>query len=433
LDAEIREPAQSRASAFDSVPPAPDPPTHLSPPSPKPTPPLALHVCAVDFTAWHFLRPIVRWQRERGWRVAICCGRGPYFERMEAEGIELHAIPVRRGLNPLAHLRSLFGLWRLMRQSRPDAVHVHTPIAGWLGRLAARLARVTKVYYTVHGFLFHEGASPAFAWAARLAERVAAPWTDAMFFVSAEDREEAARLRLLPEDRLVHCGNGVDVSALAPARWREAGAAFREKHGLPADAFVVGFVGRMVREKGVLDLVDAFARLCRDWPGDARLILVGEALPSDRRRALEEARAMAARLGVAERVLFAGMLDPPWEAVAAMDAFVLPSWREGMPTSLLEAMALGRACVATRVRGCREAIDAPGENGLLIPPRDPARLAEALRRLAERPELRARLGATARRDAERRFGQERVFEALAPFYAGADCREGDSVGAKRTV
>jgi glycosyltransferase involved in cell wall biosynthesis len=225
-------------------------------------PPLVLHVCAVDFTAWHFIRPLLHALRGAGVaRVGVACGGGDWFDRLAREGFVMHEIAVVRRLGaPAAHWRAAGELRALFARERPTLVHTHTPIAGWLGRRAARRAGVPHIFHTVHGQIFHDRMAALPRLAAVAAERIAAPWCDAQLFVSREDRDHASSLNW---DRwgasLVYVGNGVDLNEAPPAT-PPAGAERRELRrglGLPEDAWIVGTMGRLVRSKGIGELLAA--------------------------------------------------------------------------------------------------------------------------------------------------------------------------------
>jgi glycosyltransferase involved in cell wall biosynthesis len=298
-------------------------------------------------------------------------------------------------------------LVRLIRRERYDFVHVHTPIAAALGRLAAKLSGVNPVVlYTAHGFYFHDRMRPwlrrVLIWQERLFGRLC---TDLLFTVSAEDRETALHERIMDAEN-THClfSLGVDLERFdlsSPLDLRRA------QIGVADGDVVVAYVGRLVREKGVLDLIEAIA-LVRESVPSIRLVVIGDTLPSDRGRGVQkEIRNLIAAQGLEKNVIFLGFRGDVPSLLRLVDVFALPSYREGMPLTILEAMAAAKPVVATKIRGCREEV-IDGVTGLLVEPGDVQGLAATLRTLALAPERARAMGQAGRERAESAFDRRRV-------------------------
>ncbi len=364
-----------------------------------------LQLCAVDFTAYHLLRPLGLALRERGHDVSFCCSPGDGLRRLREEGFGAHPVPISRSYNLFAHAVSLVRLFRLMRGEGFDVVHTHTPVAGLLGRMAARAAGVRVIAYTAHGFYFHENMSVPAGRLMRSIERFGAKISDVVFVQSGEDLEEALRRGIAPRDKLVHIGNGVDPALFGREVNAAAAGAVREQLGITGGP-VIGFTGRIVREKGALEFVRAAGIVSRKIPG-AFFVMIGAPLESDRDDCLAEVRSLARSEGVSERLVLTGYRDDVPVILSLFDVFVMPSYREGMPRSLLEAMATGLPVVATDIRGCREEV-VDGETGILVPPRDHYSLGEAVLRILADGEAAARMGEAARRRVVERFDEREV-------------------------
>ena len=364
-----------------------------------------LQLCAVDFTAYHFMRPLGKGLRAAGNDVTFCCSGGGWLDLLRDEGFGVKAIPVSRSYNVAHHARSLVALAGFMRRERFDIVHVHTPVAGLIGRAAARLAGVRGIVYTVHGFYFHDrmGEAPRAIFAAF--ERSAAAVTDVIFLVSEEDREEAIRLKIAPPEKLVYTGNGVDPTRFGKAMNAADAARFRLEQGLGVGP-VVGFVGRIVREKGAIEFVRA-AAIVRAAIPDAKFVMLGEPLRSDRDNCWDEIMRLRDELGLTGSLVLAGYRKDVPAILASFDLFVLPSYREGMPVALLEAMATELPVIATAIRGCREEV-VDGETGILVPPRNHEALAAAMRNILASKELMARMGAEGRSRVLERFDERKI-------------------------
>ena len=364
-----------------------------------------LELCAVDFTAYHLLRPLGAGLRDAGHDVTFCCSPGEGLDLLREEGFGVEEIPISRNYNVAHHTRSFAALVAFMKRSRFSIIHAHTPVAGLIGRGAARLAGVPGIVYTAHGFYFHEGMSgPVHAFFAGL-ERFAASFTDVVFVQSEEDWEEARRLKIAPDEKLVHIGNGVDPTKFGTKVNAAAAARFIGEHGLGGGP-VVGFVGRAVREKGAIEFVRAAAIVKRSVPG-AKFVMVGRPLESDRDSCWNEIGRLREELGLGGDLILTGYRRDVSAILAALDLFALPSYREGMPRALLEAMATGLAVIATSIRGCREEV-VNGTTGILVPPRDHEALAAAMTRLLLSRGLRAAMGEAGRIRVLARFDERKI-------------------------
>lgn len=387
--------------------------------------PRLLHVVTSPMGAETMLRGQLRFLREEGFEVYVASSPGGGLNRVAAsDGVTAFAVPMEREIAPLRDVVSLWRLWRLMRRLRPDVCHVGTPKAGLLGGLAALLAGVQRRFYTLHGLRLETATGLRRAILTR-AERISCRLAHRVICVSKSLAERAIELGLVEasKTRIVASGsaNGVDVSRFDCTALRQAGARrVRRGLGLPAEATVVGFVGRLSRDKGIAELIDAFQQLEDGFSG-LRLLLVGCFETSDPVPAWVEASIRAN-----PRIVHTGFVDDPSPLYQLMDVVVLPSYREGFPTVALEAAAAGKPIVATRVTGTQDAV-VDGESGLLTPARDSFALAKAIGVLLEDRTRAARMGLAARRRVEREFPPERVWEGLLALYQEA-LEAGGSIG-----
>jgi len=179
----------------------------------------------VDFSLTHFLLPLMRALRERGHEVVGICADGPKLAPAREEGFRIEHVPFARSSNPFANLPAFLALVRLFRRERFDLLHVHTPLAGLLGRIAGRLAGIPRIAYTAHGFYFHERMHPAVYRAHVLLERLGRRFTDVLMTQSAEDAETARAERIAPGGTVTVIGNGVDPTLFRPGTEAERAAA----------------------------------------------------------------------------------------------------------------------------------------------------------------------------------------------------------------
>jgi len=374
--------------------------------------PRVVHVTTVDMSVRHLLLNQLLWLRDAGFEVAAASAAGPDLEPVRRAGVPHFAVPFTRRMTPLADLAAFFTLWRLFRREHFTIVHTHQVKAAMFAQLAARLAGVPLVVNTVHGFYFHDNTPPVKRAAWVLLERGLARLSHALLSQNREDVETAVREGICAPGKIEHIGNGIDVrrfdrAVVDPARLD----ATRRELGLAPDAQVVGFVGRLVVEKGVLELFDAVRLLRRRFPR-VRLLMIGP-VDSDRADAIQPATADT--YGIGDITVFSGYRHDTPELYALMHVCVLPSHREGMPRSPMEAASMGVPCVATAIRGCREVVR-DGETGWLVPVNDAPALADAIGRILGDAPAAGRMSVRARSIACEYFDERLVFERVRAAY-----------------
>jgi glycosyltransferase involved in cell wall biosynthesis/ribosomal protein S18 acetylase RimI-like enzyme len=367
------------------------------------------HVANVDLSVRVLLLPQLLRLRDEGFDVTAISRPGPFVREIEAAGIRhLPWHRSTRSWDPRSDASAYRELVGILGHERFDLVHTHNPKAGVIGRIAARRAGVPCVVNTVHGLYATQEDALRRTVPVLALEALAARASDLELFQSEEDLTWAERIGLGGRVRRVLLGNGIDVRAFDASRVsRERRAEVRRELGVAEGALLVGTVARLVAEKGVREFLAA-ARALRS--PEMRFVIVGPREP-DKLDAIPDDELERPPDGV----VFAGWREDVRDLIAAMDVFVLASWREGLPRSALEAASMGKPLVLTDIRGCRE-VARDGVEGVLVPPRDPARLARAIARLRDDPGLRSRLGAAAKDRARERFDEERVFGVLLGEY-----------------
>ena len=361
-------------------------------------------LCAVDFTLKYLLTPLIDGMRDAGWQVTAVCGDEGQVAGLRARGYAITTIAISRGFNPFKHGWSMLKLIALFRREKFDVVHAHTPVAALLGRIAARIAGVPLIVYTAHGFYFHEQMKPLPKAIFSFLEWLGGRCTDLLFTQSQEDAHTAVAQGFLPADRVLAIGNGVDIKRFNPQATRPR-AEVRAELGIPQEAVVIGMIGRMVAEKGYGEFFSAAAGVARQSP-NAYFLVVGGHLASERDAGIG-AQLESARAALGPRLILAGMRNDVPDMCAAMDVFTLPSYREGMPRSIIEAMHMALPVVATDIRGSREEV-VPEATGLLVPTRDAVALEQAFLRLVGDAPLRSRMGAAGRERALELYDETKV-------------------------
>jgi glycosyltransferase involved in cell wall biosynthesis len=328
-------------------------------------------------------------------------------------GIRHISVPITRNFTPLSDLVSLWRLYWLIRHNRFRIVHTHNPKTGLLGQLAAKAARVPVVINTVHGFYFHDNMQSLRRRFYILMEKIAARCSDVILSQNREDMEVAVREGICTADKIIYLGNGIDIERFyRPHIQVEVLSQKQKELGLVADKPVVGFVGRLVAEKGVLELLQA-VHIVLTYIPDVQFLIVG---PVDEAKPDHLTPSIAVTYGVEQACIFTGMRQDMPELYALMDLFVLPSHREGFPRCLMEASAMGIPCIATDIRGCREVVE-HNKNGLLVSVKDPTSLAQAIIALLTNKERAQVMGKLGRQMAVERFDERLVFARVKTEYA----------------
>jgi glycosyltransferase involved in cell wall biosynthesis len=322
-----------------------------------------------------------------GWDVHLVTDPGDGFERLrEIAGLTLHALPMKRPPSPLHDLRSLLRWRSLLKSLRPDVVVSGTPKAGLLGMVAARMQKIPTRVYHLRG-LRYEGLSGASRFISLRMEHLAARSATVLLCDAPSIQQAVVDAGLASPNRTIVLGAGsacgVELERFHPPAVDERGQA-RELFDISSSAFVIGFVGRMTRDKGIAELLRSASALHSSHPNVA-LLLVG---PIEEPHGLD-----ATDLALLDEswVRAPGFVQDPAAAYRAMDVYCLPSYREGFPISPLEAMASQLPVITTDATGCIDAVR-PGITGLAVPVKDIAELTKALSSLLENPAQRTSMG-----------------------------------------
>ena len=341
--------------------------------------------------------------------VGVASDTGVLQKVGEREGVRVINVPMHREISLFTDLKSLFALIRLFKQERPDIVHSNTPKASLLGMIAAMLCRVPHRIYTVTGLRF-ETTSGLLRFVLKTMERITCQCATKVIPEGDGVKRALIRERITKKPmQKIHNGNinGVDLEWYNRTEEIEKYAA--EIRGA-SNAFTFVFIGRIVRDKGIVELIDAFTRLCNECY-DVKLRLVGrfedklDPLPASTREAIDSNN----------KIEFAGYQTDVRPYLAASDVLVLPSYREGFPNVVIQAGAMETPAIVSDISGCNEII-IEGQNGIIVPPRDAEALYRAMVRVVEHRTLTRQMAQRARALVASRYDQREVWRATLEMY-----------------
>ncbi len=376
-----------------------------------PKPIKLLHITTIPLTQWMFLRGQSAYLKSQGFELYSITSPGELLDKLvERDGVIAIPVPISRQISPLSDLVSLVRLYAAIRRVKPDIVHLSTPKAALLGSIAAWVARVPTRLFFIRGFLT-TGASGSMRRVLHFLERLTARLCQHHLCVSPSLLDFACAEGILKAGQGTVAGNGmsngIDLSRFNPEMIGDPPAEIAALKGQT----VIGFVGRLVRDKGIEELAAAWAEL-RDAFPETHLLLVG---PWETRDAIDPA--IRARLESDPRVHLPGFVAnadlPAYYGV--MSVFVYPSHREGFPNAPMEAAAMGLPVITTDALGCVDAVE-DGVTGTIIPVGDRVALLDAVRSALSDPAKREEQGRAGRERVEKRFRQEVLWEALAREY-----------------
>ncbi|MDW4235735.1 glycosyltransferase family 4 protein [Staphylococcus saprophyticus] len=325
-----------------------------------------VQIAAIESTHIKLLKALNEESVKKGAEVHCVCTTGNKKKELQKQGVIVHDIKIDRKINLLGNIKSIYRMLKLFKKLKPDIVHTHTPVASVLGRIAAKLAKVPNIIYTAHGFYFHDGMSKKTYFIYFHIEKIIGKiCTDYIFTQSREDYITAKKnnfLRKKKQNNYFHISNGIDlnnefnINNISEKKIKD----IKLKHNIKKGDIIVTFIGRLVKEKGILDLLEAYSKL---ESKNVKFIIIGSLSDSERDK---DTIKIIEKYKKNTDVIFTGQISNINEYLTLSDIYCLPSYREGMPRSIIEAMAMKNAIIATKIRGSREEV-VENETGYLIP------------------------------------------------------------------
>ena len=380
-----------------------------------------IRITTVPISFKVLLKGQLRFMASNGFDVKGVSSEGEELKEVrENEGIVMEAINMSRKITPFQDLKSLWEMWNFLRKEKPQIVHTHTPKAGIIGMLAARLAGVPHRLHTVAGLPLMEATGikrKILNFVEKLtyssATRVYPNSKGLYDFILQNNFTQSNKLKIIANGS----SNGINTAFFSPAQVSEIEkVALREKLNIQPDDFVFVFVGRIVSDKGINELIKAFSELQVAGNNELtgiKLLLVG-GLESDLDPLNPET---LAEINQNKDIISAGFQQDVRPFFAISDALVFPSYREGFPNVVMQAGAMGLPSIVSDINGCNEII-VEGENGLIIPSKNVEKLKEKMLTLARDKNLYIKLKENSRRMIENRYEQFVVWKALLEEYEG---------------
>lgn len=368
--------------------------------------PKIVQITAIDASMNNMLNLLNERTKEEGYEVHCICSPGEGTERIISKGYTYHPVNIDRKIAPVSNLKSIIKMYKILKRIKPDIVHVHTPVAAVLGRIAAKLAKVDNIIYTAHGFYFHEGMSAKkYKLFFNIEKYIGRFFTNHIFTQSIEDFNVAKDNKFLKNNKnYLHISNGIDTTKRFNFELKNAQQMdnFKKNLGIKDEEMVITYVGRLVKEKGILDLLEAFVKL--ESNVNAKLIIIGKISDSERDQSLSST---INSLNSNPRIIFTGSVTNVEDYLYISDVFVLPSYREGMPRSIIEGMAMKNAIIATNIRGSREEVD-NNKNGFLVNLNSPTEIKEKIMKLYNDKILLLNMQEAASKKAQSEYDEEKV-------------------------
>ena len=363
----------------------------------------------------------MRGLQKKGYETALACAPGGKLNSL-VSGHGMRVIPIKNLVQPLHPLKDSFAVLDLaffLKKNFYHIVHTHNSKAGFVGRLAAKVARIPVIVHTVHGFSFHDQEPPWRQWLFRKMERLASRWCDQLIFISQPLMTWALREGIGDKGKMTRIYSGIQLDRFQPVSEQEK-VDLRRKWGLGPEDAVVGMVSKLWDGKGHALLLDAFQGV-RKTRSEAKLVIVGEGY------LLKDLRKRVDLYGMNGSVLFTGFQADVAPLIATFDVAVLPSLFEGMGRVLLEAMAMGKPVVASRVGGIPDLVE-QGVNGYLVRPGQKEELKEAILRILNDRSLALNMGQAGRRKIKGEFDALAMVDAIERLYRRLLSGKGIPVG-----
>lgn len=369
-----------------------------------------LFLATVDVHMYAFHIPFMKLLSDMGYEVEVAASNVGFTDKIEEEGFRVYNIPFSRNPFSISNLKAFFTLLRLMKERKYIMVHTHTPVASFIGRIAGKLSGVPYIVYTAHGFHFHEYGSKLRNFIYYRLEKFAGRFTDVLITINKDDYKIVKEKKIVPKGKVAYIkGVGVDANEINPKAVEECSKEKeREKLCITEETYVTTSIGRLNREKHFDDIIKAM-RVIKKRGAKFRLFIAGDGPLKPNLIKFSESFAFE------KEVTFLGYTENVSELLSITNIYVSASSREGLPVSVMEAMAMEKPVVAYNIRGVRDLVE-DGVNGFLVPFGDVNGLAEKILYLIKHPEVAEEMGKKGREKVEREFSLNVILPQMEKLY-----------------
>jgi glycosyltransferase involved in cell wall biosynthesis len=369
-----------------------------------------LFLATVDSHIYYFHIPFMKILKNMGYEVEVAASHVGFTEKIEGDGFKVYNIPFSRNPISPSNFKAFFSLLRLMRKNKYVMLHTHTPVASFIGRIAGRIAGVPHIVYTAHGFHFHEYGNPLTNFIYFRLEKFAGKFTDVLVTINTDDYKVAVEKEMVPHGKVVYIkGVGVDTEKFDPKKYdSKVYERYRKQFGFKDDDFVIIDIAEFTKGKNLSSLIEVFSRVL-NHNCNSKLLIVGDGI------LFKEISDILERKELKDKIILPGWRSDIPEILCMSNLFAFTSIREGLPKSVMEAMAMGKPVVAYNIRGVRDLVE-DGINGFLIPFGDTEAFAEKIIYLMEHPEVAKEMGKRGREKILKEFSLDVVLPQMKEFY-----------------
>ena len=365
-----------------------------------------LHVCTVGITARTFLLPIFKKLRSEGYNVTFACTDDDDARFVESQGIPFFPVKISRNIS-ITDLAAIFKLYKFIIKNKFLLVNTHTAKAGFAGRTAAWLARVPVIIHTAHGLVVHKYLSSFKKSIYKLLERWIGKKTTAFIVVTDKVGDELIKTGIAKKNKIHRIYNGINLDDFSETD-ESAQMELREKFNIKNDDIIIGTLSRLVPDKGLEDLIQAFALIHSSNP-KTKLVIAGDG------PLINKLVELAEKLKIKDNVNFIGWQNNVPQTLALFDAFCLPTLREGFGYVFLEAQAAGVPVIATKIEPLTETMQ-DGESAILVPTHSPENLASAIQKIITDDALKNQLIENGLKNVKERFDQRNQLGEIVELY-----------------
>ncbi len=364
-------------------------------------------ICSIDYTVQHLLLPLINEMQYQGWDITIVCSEGKLANNLKKHGYKFNFLEINRSYNIFKGIKSILELIKYFNKNKFDIIHVHTPIVALLVRISSLFHSNKKIIYTVHGFYFHDQQSFLKKYFFIFLEKIVANRTEYLFCQSMEDVKTCETYKIMPSRKVLYIGNGVNTEIFNTTNSNFNYNNRNKYFDIKINPFIICIIGRQVKEKGYLELFEAIDNLNKKYSNIYLLMVGGTTLNEHNSSIKNELFKIKKKYG--KKIIDLNFRNDIPFILSMSDIYCLPSYREGMPRSIIEAMMMGKAVIASDIRGCREEV-VHNETGILVPSKDPKALELAIEQLYNNKENMYKMGINGRNRALHFYDEKYVLK-----------------------